>query len=468
MGHRRALRISFALASALLVGLVAGAALAGTGDSAGAPTTLDGIIHGGAWRQVWLSAAFREGHAAAVLPRTTSDRPDDVAGPQIHVIYALPSDGIDRSLDQDGTLDNSVASWNAWLAAQTRSRNFRLDISNGLLDITFVRLPETDAQFDANGVYIRDELERQLHALGFNQPQKIYLVYYDGRSSASCGAGPWPPDLPGNVAAMYLHGLYSGPVPCDTNPWGSIGHPGYLEFASIHEVLHTLGFVPKCAPHHTRQGHVSDSPSDLMWAGDAPWRPSTLDVGHDDYYEAHIPGCPDLSDSPYLMPVHSPPRPTISKISPSHGVVGQPIKINGKNLAGATDVVFDTTDAAGFTLKGNTITAVVSPGSTTGPVHVTTSVGQADGLTFTVDPSPVPTTKSFSPRKTHIGSRVSISGTGFWGASVVQVNGVDVQSFTVKSAKKISFVVAGGNTTGLISVTTPGGTIISVDALTIS
>ena len=159
---------------------------------------------------------------------------------------------------------------------------------------------------------------------------------------------------------------------------------------------------------------------------------------------------------------------TISKLSPGHGVVGQPIKIKGKNLAGATDVAFDTTDAASFTVKGNTITAVVAPGSTTGPVHVTTPVGTVDGPTFTVDPSLPPTIKSFGPKNAHAGTKVSVSGTNFWGASVVQVNGVDVLSFQVKSATKISFVVAGGNTTGPISVTTPGGTVVSVGSLTIS
>ena len=68
----------------------------------------------------------------------------------------------------------------------------------------------------------------------------------------------------------------------------------------IHEVLHALGFVPTCAPHHTSAGHVSDSPADLMYAGSAPWTPSTLDLGHDDYYDAQVPGCLDLATSPYL------------------------------------------------------------------------------------------------------------------------------------------------------------------------
>ena len=68
----------------------------------------------------------------------------------------------------------------------------------------------------------------------------------------------------------------------------------------LHEVLHTMGFVPTCAPHHTRDGHVSDNPRDLMYAGDEPWRPAVLDVGNDDYFHAHILGCRELAVSPYL------------------------------------------------------------------------------------------------------------------------------------------------------------------------
>jgi List-Bact-rpt repeat protein len=338
-----------AVSVSLLLGLLSGSAFGVARDRAEAATAREHSLAD--MPKDTLGARFLSGGASShVLPRATIDRPDDVAGSQIHVIYALPSDGTDRTLDQSGTLEGSVASWNAWLAAQTGGRNFRLDTSNGLLDITFVRLAETDAQIEAQGVYARDELERRLHGLGFNQPRKVYAVYYDGRHSFSCGDGPWPPDLPGNVVALYLHGLYRGPRPCDTNPWGSASRPGYLEFAMVHEVMHALGFVPTCAPHQTRRGHVSDSPSDLMYAGAAPWSPTTLDVGHDDYYNAHIPGCPDLSDSPYLEQI------------PSFSLT---VAVNGKGsvsaLVGATDDRSCRSRCAFSYVRGSTVTLSANP-----------------------------------------------------------------------------------------------------------
>jgi hypothetical protein len=40
-----------------------------------------------------------------VLPsRSLSDLPDDTAAPQIHIVYVVPRDGVDRQLDQNGTL----------------------------------------------------------------------------------------------------------------------------------------------------------------------------------------------------------------------------------------------------------------------------------------------------------------------------------------------------------------------------
>jgi hypothetical protein len=212
-------------------------------------------------------------------------------------MYVVPQDGMDRRLDTDGTLAASVGSWQAWLEGQTAGKGLNLDTAGGELDITFVRLPETDAAIAARGAFVRDEVEAQLRALGFNDPWKIYAVYYDGTSSFACGGASWPPVLRGNVAALYRHGTPH----CDQNPFAHpAGPPGYLEFAMLHEILHTLGNVPTCAPHQHRSGHTSDMPTDLMWAGDGAWTPSALDPGHDDYYGHGRPDCLDFARSGFL------------------------------------------------------------------------------------------------------------------------------------------------------------------------
>jgi len=165
--------------------------------------------------------------------------------------------------------------------------------------------------------------------------------------------------------------------------------------------------------------------------------------------------------------VASVPGPSVTKLSPSHGVVGQAVTVKGKNLTDVTAVTFNGTPATSFVVNGKKLTAVPAPGTTTGPVQVTTSLAVADGPTFTVDPSPAPQVKSFKPAGTTVGGTVTLMGSNLWGTSAVKVNGVDAQSFTVTDAKKLTFVVAAGTTSGTVLVTTPGGTAVSTTPLTV-
>lgn len=106
------------------------------------------------------------------------DRADDVRGPQIHVMYVIPSDGQDRQLDVDGTLPRSVASFHNWFSHSTNGLAFRFDTFQGELDITFYRLSRTDAEMIAFGAFVVTQIEQELKAVGKIDPNKLYLVYY--------------------------------------------------------------------------------------------------------------------------------------------------------------------------------------------------------------------------------------------------------------------------------------------------
>lgn len=244
--------------------------------------------------------------------RQTRDRADEVAGYQIHVVVAVPSDGEDRQLDSGGVLAATVGVWNGWLDDAAGGSHLRLDTCDGELDVTFVRLDKTDGEIAARGAYVRDEIEALMRAAGQIADDKIYPVYYDGSSTYSCGGGAWPPALRGQVAALYLHGAPEGAPPCDTNPFAGAGDPpGYLEFAMLHEIVHTLGMVAEAAPNHNLSGHTGDSPTDLMYSGVSPWQPSVLDIGQNDYF-AHGQAWPDLSKSAFLDPT-----PDVAELPPA-------------------------------------------------------------------------------------------------------------------------------------------------------
>lgn len=253
--------------------------------------------------------------SAAAATRATGDRPDDFSGPQVHAIYAVPAGGLDHSLDTNGAIATVVANLSTRMRAQTGGRAFRYDTASGELDVTFLPLRQTDAQISSHGAFAREALEAEVRDAGLATWDKIYEVFYDGTNTTACGNGVWPPALAGNVVAAYLHAVVAGYAPCDLNPFPTTdGSMGYWGAAVGHEVMHAIGLVGTCSPNHVLSGHVGDSPSDLMYAGPLPWYPTTLDVGHDDYFGANVPGCVSLESSAFfdggtLMPPGWPAEP---------------------------------------------------------------------------------------------------------------------------------------------------------------
>ena len=264
--------------------------------------------------------------ADAALPRSAVDRLDEVQGPQIHVVYAVPADGVDRRLDETGALEGSVGSFQGWLAAETGGPNLRLDTYQGSLDVSFFRLAATDAAVASRGAFVREAVESELRGAGFDRRDRIYAVYYDGSSTYACGGAFWPPQLNGNAVVMYLRGRPSG-VMCELNGFAAAtAPPTYWEYAMLHDILHGLGMVPTCAPHHHLSGHVSDFANDLMWAGNQPWQfPTHLDIGRDDYYGHGRTDCADLARSPYLTS-NPPPPPVLAVTLFRAGTRAQPRK----------------------------------------------------------------------------------------------------------------------------------------------
>lgn len=233
--------------------------------------------------------------------RATFDRPDEIGGSQVHLIYALPSDATDRGLDTDGTIATSFLAVQRWVERQTDGRPFRLDTFDGLPDVSFFRLGRNDKTLSAEGAFVRDEVEADLRDAGFDAADKIYLVYYGGGSTEACGAGAYPPNLPGNVAILYLYGEpLDGAIQCNENKFSTnMDSAGDWEFISVHELLHTLGFVPTCAPNEANTGHIAGPANDVMYDGEEEPEERFLDPGNDDYFRTDG-NCLDFEDSPYL------------------------------------------------------------------------------------------------------------------------------------------------------------------------
>ncbi len=167
-------------------------------------------------------------------------------------------------------------------------------------------------------------------------------------------------------------------------------------------------------------------------------------------------------------PPPPPPAPTITSFAPGQGPVGTPVAITGTAFTGAFRVSFGSVQAASFTVDSDTqITAVVPPGAVNGKIKVTTPSGAAVSATsFKVTTT---TVAGFSPDNGTPGTSVSISGSGFTGASDVTFGGVSVAgSFTVSSDASITATVPSAATTGPVCVTVWGTTACSAASFTVT
>jgi hypothetical protein len=152
--------------------------------------------------------------------------------------------------------------------------------------------------------------------------------------------------------------------------------------------------------------------------------------------------------------------PTITSFTPTFGPAGTRVTITGTNFTGATDVKIGTKFDPAFKVdSGTQITATVQNGAQNGPVIVTSPSGTGTSSTnFTVGTAPIPQITSFTPTSGPVGTKVTLTGTGFTGATSVAFNGVVDTTFKVVSDTQITATVPSTATTGKIAVTGPGGT----------
>lgn len=236
--------------------------------------------------------------------RTAVDRPDDFQGEQFKVVYAVPRGGVDQQLDVTSRIPYSLAAVNRWLEAQI-GRKVRFDTFQGDLDIAFVQLPKTDAEYSTPlkffDIYIDvSHLERA---------GKNLLVFYDGPGE--------PPGVCGraNLGSVGQSRLQS--LVYITNCWSTNtaatpdAQPNWNDFLPLHEIFHALGanHLPMIAQpaDPTTEGYRR-LVCDLMYtANDCTFDRWILDPYGLHYYSpsGFADGRANTYDSPFLTP----PRP---------------------------------------------------------------------------------------------------------------------------------------------------------------
>lgn len=258
--------------------------------------------------------------------RAFADRPDDDPGMyQVHILYVIPADAEDRQIDLDGSISRSVEAANNWFLEQSGGSKIYFDTYQGQLDITFVKLDITNADFYDNtvaaygsGNQIRNYMESTLDHMRILHPGKLYVSFFDiYQVYNSCADGPHPLEVTGRVTGHYpVATVLRDNSDCHNETFG-VGN-NFADMGIVHEIGHALGFESKCGKNPTSAenwAHTGDDVRDLMWAPaegySGPWWDvdhMLLDPGNDDYFKHNIPNCPDLARSIFLDPTPENPE----------------------------------------------------------------------------------------------------------------------------------------------------------------
>jgi large repetitive protein len=150
--------------------------------------------------------------------------------------------------------------------------------------------------------------------------------------------------------------------------------------------------------------------------------------------------------------------PYITDFSPTYGVVGDQVLINGVHFTGTTAVKFGVTSATSFAATSDTqITAYVPAGATNGLISVTTPNGSFTNTnTFTVV-GPGPFIASFSPTSGNISNTVTITGLHFTTATAVKFNGASAPFAPPTTDTSLIATVPTNATSGPITVSNTFG-----------
>ena len=153
-----------------------------------------------------------------------------------------------------------------------------------------------------------------------------------------------------------------------------------------------------------------------------------------------------------LIPFTVPPL--ISSITPTNGMPGDPITIQGSNLGTAINVEFGLERASFSVISPSNIVARVPTNAVNARIQITTPAGTiASPRAFVV----LPRIFDFQPRIGTTGTNVVLQGGGFHGVTGVEFNGTRA-TFTFRSSIQVDAIVPAGASTGPIRLITTNGT----------
>jgi hypothetical protein len=156
--------------------------------------------------------------------------------------------------------------------------------------------------------------------------------------------------------------------------------------------------------------------------------------------------------------------PTITSLSPSSGITGSTIVLEGTGLGSTSQAEVDKLEASFAVVSSSRLEITVPDGASSGKVSLTTSGGTATSkarydVTLSI--------KSFKPASGATGTSVTIKGVGFNRSSKVYFDGTAASGVTETASTTLKATVPAGAGSGPITVTNttaPVGTVASAQS----
>jgi hypothetical protein len=294
----------------------------------------------------------------------TTDVADAVSAFEWHVVYAVPADGVDRFAAFAPQFAGDAAAMTSWWLGQDSTRK-PCASEFGRIDISLVRVPAGVTSFQG--------ITDAVRAAGFENPDKGYLVYFDGSPHVGtefglCGQGGID-DVAFAYSVVYLQTC------------GQQTDDNTRALIATHEMTHGMGAVPDEAPHICDSGHVCDSPNDLMKSvfsqGDS-LASVLLDVGRDDYY-AHSGNWWDVRNSGLLYDLDQSLAPAPDVVDLTATDTAGIVRVDWAPSAPQANLYYHVYDASGkLTNDDQEATSLVTTG-TSGQILTWTIRAVTDG-----------------------------------------------------------------------------------------
>jgi IPT/TIG domain len=159
--------------------------------------------------------------------------------------------------------------------------------------------------------------------------------------------------------------------------------------------------------------------------------------------------------------------PSITGFTPSTGITGSSLVIEGAALASVTEVKLGKLAASFTVISPNELEAIVPDGAKPGKLAIAAPGGSVvTKAKFTPSFSLI----SFGPKHAAPGKLVKLKGVGFTASSTASFGSVPASSVTFLSSTKLDAIVPPGAVTGQIAVTNssaPAGTVHSATAFAV-